>query len=324
MKQLDITQDLIDEQNNLKENIQEQSKLCKDLECMNIPYNQLIINGTFTDGNKMLTSVAKTNLKLFNAICDNCINKLTLNNVDKTILNIQAHFNKINENLQIFDIEILEKYLALKIDQCYIQSEILFYQKKQKEIEKSEKEIIKEQLKEEKQIQKEKEKLEREKISLQYKFNKQLEQTGIKDGNLQRDIESLESQISQNEYALTHNRAGYVYVVSNDDMKDGQYKIGITRRDIQERMKELGSGASHSFGMNLHGYVYCDDCFEVETKLHQYFAKSRVNQVNPRKEWFKTTLGNIKQAFKELFDIDIILTDISDENYLYSQGKVSI
>ena len=134
----------------------------------------------------------------------------------------------------------------------------------------------------------------------------------------------MESEIEKNEYALKHNRAGYVYVVSNDDMKEGQYKIGITRRTIEERMNELGSGASHSFGMNLHGYVYCEDCFAVESMLHKHFADQRVNQVNPRKEWFKTTLQDIQQAFKELFDIDIILTDIADENYLYSKEKIQL
>ena len=107
-------------------------------------------------------------------------------------------------------------------------------------------------------------------------------------------------------------------------MKEGQYKIGITRRTVEERMKELGSGASHSFGMNVHGYVYCDDCFEVESKLHKHFANNRINQVNPRKEWFKTTLEDIKQAFKELFNIDIELVETADENYLYSKDKLKI
>ena len=194
----------------------------------------------------------------------------------------------------------------------------------QKEIERTEREIIKEQLKEEKQLQKAQEKLEKEKVALQYKYNKEFEQTGIKNGNIQRDIEQLESKIEQNNYALTHKRAGYVYVVSNDDMKEGQYKIGITRRSVEERMNELGTGASHSFPMNIHGYVYCDDCFVVESALHKYFADNRVNQVNPRKEWFKTSLTEIRKAFKELFDIDIILTEVSNENYLYSKDRINI
>ena len=37
----------------------------------------------------------------------------------------------------------------------------------------------------------------------------------------------------------------------------------------------------------------------------------------------KAIHGNSK-AFKELFDIDIILTEVSNENYLYSKDKINI
>ena len=308
----------------LKDNGDSQKNMKKSLRCMDIPYNQFAIGGDLNEGNKMFTNVARLALEDFDMFCEHNINKMTLGNVENVILKIQNKYKTINDFLDIFEIKILYDYLELKIEQCYIQNEIIFNKKQQKEIEQAEKEIIKEQLKEERRIQKEKEKLEKERVALQYKFNKELEQTGIQNGNIKRDIEALDEQIERQNYALTHNRAGYVYVVSNDDMKEGQYKIGITRRTIEERMKELGSGASHSFGMNLHGYVYCEDCFAVENMLHKHFADQRVNQVNPRKEWFKTTLQDIRQAFKELFDIDIILTDIADENYLYSKEKIQL
>ena len=308
----------------LKDNGDSQKNMKKSLRCMDIPYNQFAIGGDLNEGNKMFTNVARLALEDFDMFCEHNINKMTLGNVENVILKIQNKYKTINDFLDIFEIKILYDYLELKIEQCYIQNEIIFNKKQQKEIEQAEKEIIKEQLKEERRIQKEKEKLEKERVALQYKFNKELEQTGIQNGNIKRDIEALDEQIERQNYALTHNRAGYVYVVSNDDMKEGQYKIGITRRTIEERMKELGSGASHSFGMNLHGYVYCEDCFAVENMLHKHFADQRVNQVNPRKEWFKTTLQDIQQAFKELFDIDIILTDIADENYLYSKEKIQL
>lgn len=308
----------------LKDNGDSQKNMKKSLRCMDIPYDQFAIGGDLNEGNKMFTNVARLALEDFDMFCEHNINEMTLGNVENVILKIQNKYKTINDFLDIFEIKILYDYLELKIEQCYIQNEIIFNKKQQKEIEQAEKEIIKEQLKEERRIQKEKEKLEKERVALQYKFNKELEQTGIQNGNIKRDIEALDEQIERQNYALTHNRAGYVYVVSNDDMKEGQYKIGITRRAIEERMKELGSGASHSFGMNLHGYVYCEDCFAVESMLHKHFADQRVNQVNPRKEWFKTTLQDIQQAFKELFDIDIILTDITDENYLYSKEKIQL
>ena len=106
-------------------------------------------------------------------------------------------------------------------------------------------------------------------------------------------------------------------------MKEGQYKIGITRRTVEERMKELGSGASHSFPMNVHGYVYCDDCFQVESAMHRHFADRRVNQVNAKKEWFYASLGEIAQGFKDVCNIDIELVDAVDESYLYSQERLN-
>ena len=322
--QFEISKKITSKTIELKQNIKQQSEYKKNLCCFEMPYNEFMINGSFNDGNTMFRNVAKISLDAFDAYCDTQINRITLNNISDITIKLQNKHDKINDQLSIFNITLKEEYLTLKIQQCQIQEEILFYKQQQKEIERTEKEIIKEQLKEEKQLQKAQEKLEKEKIALQYKFNKEFEQTGIKNGNIQRDIEQLESKIEQNNYALTHQRAGYVYVVSNDDMKEGQYKIGITRRSVEERMSELGTGASHSFPMNIHGYVYCEDCFEVEGALHKYFENNRVNQVNPRKEWFKTNLTEIRKAFKELFDINIVLTEVTNENYLYSKDKIDI
>lgn len=322
--QFEISKKITSKTIELKQNITQQSEYKKNLCCFEMPYNEFMINGSFKDGNTMFRNVAKISLDAFDAYCDTQINRITLNNISDITIKLQNKHDKINDQLSIFNITLKEEYLTLKIQQCQIQEEILFYKQQQKEIERTEKEIIKEQLKEEKQLQKAQEKLEKEKVALQYKFNKEFEQTGIKNGNIQRDIEQLDNKIEQNNYALTHQRAGYVYVVSNDDMKKGQYKIGITRRSVEERMSELGAGASHSFPMNIHGYVYCEDCFEVKSALHKYFANSRVNQVNPRKEWFKTNLTEIRKAFKELFNIDIILTEVTNENYLYSKDKIDI
>lgn len=317
----EISNQIISDSIDLKSNIARQKELSRTLSCVKIPYNQFMIDGNLYVGNQMFENIAKLSVKTFDSLCDNHINKMTLKNIESTIIKINTEYEKINQHLEIFNIEILQNYLELKIQQCRIQEKILFNKKQLKEIEQTEKEILKEQLQEEKRIQREQDKLEKELVNLQYKFNTQLENDKIYDKELKQSIENIEARIKENEYALTHKRAGYVYVVSNDDMKDGQYKIGITRRSVEERMKELGSGASHSFGMNVHGYTYCNDCFEVESALHRYFSKQRVNQLNPRKEWFRTTLPDIQNAFKELFDINIALEDTSNEDYLYSQQK---
>ena len=161
---------------------------------------------------------------------------------------------------------------------------------------------------------------ERERMNLQYKLTR----AGLNDrARIKEQIDGLTEIIDHNEFMLSHKRCGYVYVVSNNDMKEGQYKIGITRRTVEERMKELGSGASHSFPMNVHGYVYCDDCFQVESAIHRHFADRRVNQVNAKKEWFYASLREIAQGFKDVCNIDIELVDAVDESYLYSQERLN-
>ena len=310
--------------NALMENNQEQKRLRANFGCMEIPYNQLVIDGAFDEGNNMFDSVARLALKSYDDGCNTIIDKITIGNLEKSKDKIEKLYDKINETTAVFGIMISIEYYALKLCQAEYQFELVLNQKRLKEIEQAEKEIIKEQLREERKLEKEKEKLERERVELQYQFNRKIELENEYDKELRAKIDGLTEIINHDDFMLKNKRSGYVYVVSNNDMKEGQYKIGITRRSVEERMKELGAGASHSFPMNVHGYVYCDDCFEVERKMHDHFSDKRVNQINNKKEWFKTTLSEIRQAFKEVCDIDIELKDIVDENFIYSQGKVQI
>ena len=186
--QFEISNQITDKTIELKENITQQSECKKGLCCFEIPYNEFMINKSFNDGNTMFRNVAKIALDAFDAYCDAQINKITLSNISNIIIKLRNKYDKINNQLSIFNITLKEEYLTLKTQQCQIQEEILFYKQQQKEIERTEREIIKEQLKEERQLQKAQEKLEKEKVALQYKFNKELEQTGIKNGNIQRDI----------------------------------------------------------------------------------------------------------------------------------------
>ena len=157
--QFEISNKITDKTIELKENLTQQSECKRDLCCFEIPYNEFMINRSFNDGNAMFRNVAKIALDAFDAYCDIQINKITLNNISNIIIKLQNKHNKINNQLLIFNITLKEEYLTLKTQQCQIQEEILFYKQQQKEIERTEREIIKEQLKEEKQLQKAQEKL---------------------------------------------------------------------------------------------------------------------------------------------------------------------
>ena len=316
----DYAGEIYDAKKILKEIKSEQHKMQKY--CMHIPFGTLRIGGTTDEGDRMLESATRMALENFDKRCDYLISQLNINNHKEIEDKIFDEYEYINDSIKVFNSEIGTEYLALKQEQCEYEYKILLLQTEKKEIEKTEKEIIKEQLKEERALVKDRDKHEKKLIDLQYKLNKTHDEN--KQVELMNEIGRINMLIEDDEYKLTHGRCGYVYVVSNNDMREGQYKIGITRRTVEERMKELGSGASHSFPMNVHGYAYCSDCFQVESALHHYFDKQRVNQLNPRKEWFKTTLEEIKRAFKEVCGIDIDLVDCADESYLYSQDKVEI
>jgi hypothetical protein len=95
-------------------------------------------------------------------------------------------------------------------------------------------------------------------------------------------------------------RKGRIYIISNvGSFGEGVYKIGLTRRDAQERVDELSS-ASVPFEFDIHGVIETDDAPALEYKIHQHFLPVRVNKINLRKEFFRVTLEDIRKRVESL------------------------
>lgn len=94
-------------------------------------------------------------------------------------------------------------------------------------------------------------------------------------------------------------KSGHVYVISNiGSFGEGVYKIGMTRRlEPMLRIKELGD-ASVPFPFDIHMMISTDNAPELEKTLHREFHKSRLNRVNPRKEFFRSDLNRIVEVVK--------------------------
>jgi hypothetical protein len=93
---------------------------------------------------------------------------------------------------------------------------------------------------------------------------------------------------------------GRIYVISNvGSFGEGVYKIGLTRRQAQERVDELGS-ASVPFEFDIHAVIETDDAPALEYKIHQQFVDSRINKINLRKEFFRITLNDIRSRVESL------------------------
>ncbi len=96
-------------------------------------------------------------------------------------------------------------------------------------------------------------------------------------------------------------RAGNVYVISNiGSFGNEVFKIGMTRRlDPLDRVRELGD-ASVPFPFDVYMIIGCQNAPTLESQLHNRFSKQRLNKVNFRKEFFRLSIGEIRQAVTEL------------------------
>lgn len=74
---------------------------------------------------------------------------------------------------------------------------------------------------------------------------------------------------------------GYVYLLCDLD-KERTYKIGVTRGDINKRIKKLQTGNAGE--IHLVNYHKSEKPFFIEKKLHLFY-----NTSNIRNEWFTLT-----------------------------------
>lgn len=94
-------------------------------------------------------------------------------------------------------------------------------------------------------------------------------------------------------------KAGHVYVISNvGSFGENVYKVGMTRRlEPLDRIAELGD-ASVPFPFDVHAMLYSEDAPALERRLHRKLLLNQVNKVNPRKEFFRSPLAEIRSQLE--------------------------
>lgn len=100
---------------------------------------------------------------------------------------------------------------------------------------------------------------------------------------------------------MEHGQAGHIYIISNlGSFGENVFKIGMTRRyDPQERIDELGD-ASVPFRFDVHSTIFSDNAPALEAALHKRLHNNRVNKINLRKEFFKTTIDELEDLVYSL------------------------
>lgn len=124
----------------------------------------------------------------------------------------------------------------------------------------------------------------------------------------QQKLEELQGKLEQaeekNQRAISmaqQTKTGNVYVISNiGSFGEHVYKIGMTRRlEPLDRVRELGD-ASVPFEFDVHAMIYSDDAPALERQLHKKFLKNQLNKINPRKEFFRLNLSDLKNHLENI------------------------
>lgn len=196
-----------------------------------------------------------------------------------------------------------------------------------KEREREEQRQIREQIREEERAQKEFEKALREAAKEEAQLQKALEKvraelghaTEAQKAKYEAQLAELEDKLQQaeekNQRALSmaqQTKAGHVYVISNiGSFGEEVFKIGMTRRlEPKDRIQELGD-ASVPFPFDIHAMIYSQDAPGLERALHKHFLRMQMNKVNPRKEFFRVSLTEIRREI-ETFGMETHWTMTAD------------
>ena len=269
---------------------------------------QLLFNNSLAKGKKVQNQNIKQLIRTFNVECEAAINKVTLSNMKRIEDRINRSFETLN-NLNVGNlIKLSPTYLRLKLDELHLAFE---YEQKKAE----EKEILREQ----REKEKEERKAQAEAL-LKEKMENLTNNDDPKYKSLQDEVAKLKTQLAELDekeasldYRENHSTAGYVYIISNiGAFGKNVFKIGVTRRlEPLARIKELSS-ASVPFSFDVHALIFSDDAYKLETDLHNYFDKYRVNKVNNRKEFFGITINQVKEALNKYYNQTFEFTEIPE------------
>ncbi|MBC6605366.1 DUF4041 domain-containing protein [Hymenobacter sp. BT188] len=182
--------------------------------------------------------------------------------------------------------------------------------------EREEQRLIKEQIREEEKARRDFEKAQREAAKQEDTIQKaidKVQQQATKASAEQRaafeeQLRELEARLhvaqEKNQRALSmaqQTKSGHVYIISNvGSFGEHVYKIGMTRRlEPLDRVRELGD-ASVPFEFDVHALLFSDDAPSLERALHRHFLRNQINKANPRKEFFRVELAQIRTEIERL------------------------
>lgn len=280
-------------------------------------YTRLLIENNeaasceYVETNRRDTAIAFI-LDAFNGKVDSILSLIKKDNygvLEQKIKDAYAIVNLLGKPFR--NAHITSQYLEARLAELKWGAAVIAIKLKEKE----EQRLIKERIREEEKARREYEKAIRDAEKQEKAIRKAIEKATAqleKSNEEQKkkyeaQLLELQAQLSEaeakNQRALSmaqQTRSGHVYIISNiGSFGEDVFKIGMTRRlEPLDRVRELGD-ASVPFPFDVHAMIFSEDAPTLETELHKYFSIYQVNKVNPRKEFFKLPLFQIKSYLDE-------------------------
>ncbi|HHW6879234.1 TPA: DUF4041 domain-containing protein [Staphylococcus aureus] len=277
----------------------------KEKELLNL--EEVKIFNVSTENKRHQNAQAKQIIRLFNAETSQLINKVNSKNIESMQNKIFKSYEGINKIFETDNVRIPETLLDIKLEmldlmhkyQVKIEDEKIIRREERarlKEIEQAEKEMEKKLKELDKDIRHHNNEIKKLTMYLNntdLQVEKELYIEKIRE--LDQSLKDLNSERKNVEDRKDNAQSGFVYIISNiGSFGENVYKIGVTRRlEPMDRINELSS-ASVPFEFDVHALIFSENAFELESKLHEYFKKYKVNKVNGRKEFFKVNINEIK------------------------------
>lgn len=260
------------------------------------------VNGSLTEGARMVREQCKLMLRAYNAEADNCVRTVRAFNLEPVSERLEKAKGAIERLGKSMAISITPEYHALRLEELRLAAEYQVKVAEEKERLRAEREERREQERAEKELAEARAAFERERDKLQAALEiaqRQGDEAAI--AEMQGKLEEAEHQLEDIENRQANFRAGYVYVISNlGAFGDRIVKIGMTRRmEPTERIREL-SGSGVPFLYDVHALFFSQDALGLESRLHREFEHRRVNRINQRREFFYATPHEVLEAVRQL------------------------
>lgn len=238
------------------------------------------LNNSASEGAKLQKAFGDGVIYAFNAYVDSKEKSITSGNLIKTQDLIKNKFNSYQKKAQKIGVALNAKYAQYRIDMLELQVKIKLKEKEEKERIRKEKQKMREEEKLLEEIAREEEKLKKEQKAMNIAFGKAL--TDKERNEIREKMNKIDKRLDSLQYRREHSGSGWLYVISSPSLPN-MIKLGVTRRlNPAIRVNELSS-SSLPYPFISHGFVFSDDCFELEANIHKYFDDERVS---PNREFF--------------------------------------